>query len=91
LDSKGQIHLSVMPFVLTEILSHRELTEAVQVNQVLVVSMSSTLLLLFVPFLANRRSETSSEGLLAPPEPALRDYASNQYLVHERQHDSKRW
>ena len=78
-----------MPLVLTGVLSHLELTGAVQVDQVLVVSTSSTSLLLSResgPLLPNGGSETSSEGLLARAEPALRDYCRvNVWLSHERQ------
>ena len=65
-----------MPLVLTEVLSHLELTGAVQVDQVLVVSTSPTSLLLSResgPLLPNGESETSSEGLLARAEPNDRD------------------
>ena len=77
-----------MPLVLTEVLSHLELTGAVQVDQVLVVSTSPTSLLLSResgPLLPNGGSETSSEGLLARAEPALRDYSSSQRLAQTRE------
>jgi len=87
LDSKTKIHLSVMPLVLTEVLSHPELTGAVLVDQVLVVSTSPTLLLLSREsgsLLPTGGSETSSEGLFARAEPALRDYSLNQHLVQSQ-------
>ena len=57
-----------MPLVLTEVLSHPELTRNVLVDQVLVVSTSPTSLLLSResgPLLPTAGSETPSEGLLS--------------------------
>ena len=76
-----------MPLVLIEVLSLPELTGAVVVDPVLVVSMSPTSLLLSResgPLLPTAGSETSSEGLLARAEPALRDYSLNQHLVQSQ-------
>jgi len=61
---KTKIHRSVMLPVLTEVLSHPELTGAVLVDRVLVVSTSPTSLLLSRgPLLPTGGSETSFEGL----------------------------